>query len=275
MPSRADGSHGGRPRTHAVVQHDTALVGVGPYQVFHQCHRLLCRVIERSRLVFLRHEDDRSRVFVVGDAYRRQLHRSVAAAGEPFRLAPPVVPPLRRAGCHLRMIDRLPLVEYEDVLVLPQRHTFRVEMPRYTVFLPHEIIPPQTGLRQHEPRGEKSLTEQDDGASGLGNPPVLLPQRLKRNLLVPLRGFVPAVQHAVRQVGDDRIDAARRHPAHALKAVHRVYSVRLYHIASVFGSTICRALIHVQRPVRVFRISHSQRVSVFACLKLTAPSRGP
>ena len=39
----------------------------------------------------------------------------------------------------------------------------------------------------------------------------------------------------------------------SLHAVHKVNAIRLYHIASVFGSTICRALIQVQRSVRVHR----------------------
>ena len=71
------------------------------------------------------------------------------------------------------------------------------------------------------------------------------------------------------------VHATIRYLFHALHAVHKVNAIRLYHIASVFGSTICRALIQVQRSVRVFRISHSQSVFFSTCLKLTAPSLGP
>lgn len=164
-----------------------------------------------------------------GHAYRYELHRSVAPVGKSFRLASPVVSPLRRARYHLRMIDRLPLVEDEDVLVLAQRHTFGVEMPRHAVFLPYKIVPPQLGLRQHEPCGKESLPEQDDRTFRFCNPIVLFPQWLKRDFMVPLREFVPAVQHSVRQVGDYRIYAVVGNPLHSLKAVDRIYSVRLDH----------------------------------------------
>ena len=46
------------------IQYNIAFVGVGPYQVLHQRHGLLCRVVERTFLVFLRHEDE--------DVYKRQ-----------------------------------------------------------------------------------------------------------------------------------------------------------------------------------------------------------
>ena len=173
------------------------------------------------------------------------------------------------------MIDRLPLVEDKNVLMLAQRHTFSVEMSRHAVFLPDEVVPPQLRLRQHEPCGEKSLPEQDDGAVRLGYPMVLLPQGIQRYRVVPSRRTVAPVQCPVRHIRNHGIDAVVRNLLHALKAVHSVNMVSLYHGVSVVVSLICRALIHVQRPVRVIWSSHRQRVFFSTCLKLTSPSLGP
>ena len=229
MPVRAYGRHGGRARSHAVVEYDIPLVGVCPYQVFYQRDGLLRRVVERTGSVFFRNVYYRSRVLVVRHPHGCHLNLPVAAVREYPGSPPPVVAPLRRTGFHLRVIDGLMSVKHDDILVLAQRHPVRVEMSRHAVFQSHEVVPPQPGLRKNQPCGEQPLSEQDNRTVGLGYPAVLFPQRFKRDGSVPTCRDVPAVQHAVRQIGYDGINAGIRHFAHAVQTIHVIYAVFLYH----------------------------------------------
>ena len=229
MPSRADGGNGGRTRTDAVVQHHISLVGIGAYQVLYQGYRLLRRMIECTGLVFLGYGNDRGRVFVVGNTHRNQFHFTVTAVRETVHLAPSMISPLRKARCHLGMIHRLPVIKHDNVLMLAQGHPVGIQVTRYPVFLPHEVIPPHPGLREHEPRREDALRKEDNGASRLGDPAVLFPQRFERYLPVPVYRLVATVQHAVRQIRYHGIDTAVRHELHALDTVHIIYVVNLYH----------------------------------------------
>ena len=229
VPVRAYGGYRRRAGTDAVVQNDIALVGVGAYQVFDQCDRLLCRVVERSFPVLFRNADHRRRILVVRHSHGRHLHLPVAAVGELGGCAAAMVAPLRQARSHLRMIDRLMPVEDNDVFVLAQRHPVGVEMSRYTVFLPHEVVTPQCGLGENQLRRKQPLRKQDNRTVGLGDSAVLLPQRFERNRLVPLCRVIPAVQSSIGKVCNDSIDAGVGHPAHTVYAIHVIYAVCLYH----------------------------------------------
>ena len=116
-----------------------------PYQVFYQCHRLLCRMVEHSRPKFFGHIDDRCRIFPIRDTRGRRFHCAITAVRHSFEHSTGMVL-LTGFVTHLRMIYRLFLIEYQNILVLSQGHTVGIEMPRHPIFLPHEVVPPHFGL---------------------------------------------------------------------------------------------------------------------------------
>ena len=146
VPACPQGGDGGRPGADAVVQHEVALVCVGPYQVFYQGYWLLCGVVEGSRAVFLGYGYYRCRVFVIGYAHWGELHATVAAVGETFRLAAVMVPFFGRARGHLWVVHRQFPVEHHDVLMLAHGHPVGVQVAAHPVLVPDEVVSPQLGL---------------------------------------------------------------------------------------------------------------------------------
>ena len=116
----------------------------------------------------------------------------------------------RKTRTHLRIIDRLTVIEYNDVLMFPQRHTPCVEMTAYPVLLPHEIVSPFIGLRHYQSRREHSLGEKDNRTSAFRYAVVLFPQQVKRNHPVPSDILVAFVQDAIRKVCNNRVNAVVR-----------------------------------------------------------------
>jgi len=203
MPSRPHGRDRRRPRSHEGIEDQVAGIRIALDEVFKEAHGLLGRVPVWPRPL-LRIRKEARRVA----PHRHPGLNLVGPVDAPRDAAGPGVGhPADRPfpGNDLGMVSREPPVEDEDELVLPERHSVRVQEPNGVGLHPHEVVPEVLPVRVYDVRGEGLGGREDRRAVQLEDPMELPPHEGEVRLHVP-----GAIGHAVRRIGKDEVDGSVR-----------------------------------------------------------------
>ena len=112
------------------------------------------------------------------------------------------------------VIGGLPFIENQNLLVGSERLAVAVGKPDRGILLPDQVVAKQLPRAVDQSCGKWLGCKQHQGALGLHDPLVLLPQRLKGNHRVP-----GASRGTVRKITQHQIHRACLHPGHAHQTV--------------------------------------------------------
>ena len=130
---------------------------------------------------------------------------------------------------HLRVIRGELLVEHANILMLSQRHTVGIEESAFQLLVPYQIVPPQLCVAHHKLCREHSGGEKQDCPVVLDYPLILLPKRLKRDDVVPLRRLVRLIQNTVWQITENHIHGLVTDALHDIQTITKVNRIVSYH----------------------------------------------
>lgn len=228
VPTLADCSDCRSSAFNAIIEYQITFVGICSYEVCVQINWLLSRVVI-ALTESLWNGNYRGREFAV-----RQLPvgclESIVMPVRTAVLRCSVIAVMRLGFLHLRIVHWTLLIENRNVLVLTQRLSACIEEASGVNFVPYKIISPVFRLRHDNLSGKHSLAEKKDCAIRLDDSKVLFPQRLKRNLAVPV-----TLCDSIRQVTYNAVNAAIIYLLHTFKAVFKVYLVKFNHISFCFA----------------------------------------